>query len=320
MGLIPAKCTQCGGNIKVDDTKEAGVCEFCGTEFIMEKVVNYYQISAGNVIVDSDNINRSNYDIEAALKTVDKFMTSKLYNDAEELIKQIIQNAPYDYRGWWQMALLAYHQKGYWFDNNKNYEKALGLANDPERLKAYRDKEFNRIWEEGRDIVTFCENPNKNKLHKIYVSVGGMYDPNSFLSTQYLGLEVINNQLTQVSYSKCNGRYVKTVKGPVTLKAEISVFGSKVSGYFYDENDKRMSALYISDIIDGRIAVSGISPQYYNVKYKDRIKIIRGDTLLNQKPPRARTIGTILIICCGLICFFWMWIVLVYVIGIFLNI
>lgn len=311
MGLIAAKCTQCGANIKVDDTKEAGICEFCGTEFITEKVINHYEINAENIIVNSDNINLSNYDIESALKAVDKFMANKLYSDAEELVKQIIQTYPYDYRGWWQMALLAYHQDGYWFDNNKNYQKALALANDPERLKAYRDKECNRIWEEGKNIVTFCENPNKNKLHKIYISVGGMYDPYSFLSTQYIGLEVIRNQLTQVSYSKCNGKYVKTIKGPVTLKAEIAVSGSKVSGCFYEENGIRIPALYISDIIDGRIAVSGISPQYYNVKYKDQIRIIRGDALFNQKPSRARTIGAILLICYGVMYFLWlMWIIL----------
>ena len=50
MGLIAAKCTQCGANIKVDDTKEAGICEFCGTEFITEKVINHYEIVMPNPV------------------------------------------------------------------------------------------------------------------------------------------------------------------------------------------------------------------------------------------------------------------------------
>ncbi len=42
MPLIPAKCTQCGANIKVDDSKDAGICEYCGTAFITEKAINNY--------------------------------------------------------------------------------------------------------------------------------------------------------------------------------------------------------------------------------------------------------------------------------------
>lgn len=42
MGLVPAKCTQCGARIQIDDTKEAGICPNCGTAFITEKVIKNY--------------------------------------------------------------------------------------------------------------------------------------------------------------------------------------------------------------------------------------------------------------------------------------
>ena len=42
MAMIAAKCTQCGENITVDDGKDAGICEFCGTPFVTEKVINNY--------------------------------------------------------------------------------------------------------------------------------------------------------------------------------------------------------------------------------------------------------------------------------------
>ena len=42
MGFIPAKCTQCGAEINVDDSMEAGICEYCGTAFVTEKVINNY--------------------------------------------------------------------------------------------------------------------------------------------------------------------------------------------------------------------------------------------------------------------------------------
>ncbi len=36
MPLVAAKCTQCGANIEVDNTKEAGIYKYCGTAFITE--------------------------------------------------------------------------------------------------------------------------------------------------------------------------------------------------------------------------------------------------------------------------------------------
>ena len=52
MPLVAAKCTQCGANIEVDDTKEAGICKYCGTAFITEKAINNYT----NYITNNTNI------------------------------------------------------------------------------------------------------------------------------------------------------------------------------------------------------------------------------------------------------------------------
>ncbi|MBD5135728.1 MAG: leucine-rich repeat domain-containing protein [Lachnospiraceae bacterium] len=53
MGLVAAKCTQCGANIEVDDTKEAGICKYCGTAFIIEKAITNYN----TYITNNTNIN-----------------------------------------------------------------------------------------------------------------------------------------------------------------------------------------------------------------------------------------------------------------------
>ena len=42
MGLVAAKCPECGANINVDESKDAGICEFCGTAFVTEKAINNY--------------------------------------------------------------------------------------------------------------------------------------------------------------------------------------------------------------------------------------------------------------------------------------
>lgn len=53
MPLVAAKCTQCGANIEVDDTKEAGICNYCGTPFITEKAITNYN----TYITNNTNIN-----------------------------------------------------------------------------------------------------------------------------------------------------------------------------------------------------------------------------------------------------------------------
>lgn len=127
-------------------------------------------------------------------------------------------------------------------------------------------------------------------LDKIYVSVGPTYESDSSLSTKYLGLEVINNQLKQVEYECINGKYPRWDKGVVSLKAELSAYNSKVVGNFYDEEGQEISDLYISDIIDGDIALSGILPKYFNMKYEDHIRAISGDILTNLRPSSSDTI------------------------------
>ena len=42
MPLVNAKCTNCGANLQVDNTKDAAICQYCGSAYIVEKAVNNY--------------------------------------------------------------------------------------------------------------------------------------------------------------------------------------------------------------------------------------------------------------------------------------
>ncbi|MCL2540435.1 MAG: hypothetical protein FWE53_03320 [Firmicutes bacterium] len=54
MSLVSAKCTSCGASIKVDASKEAGICEYCNTAFITQKAVESHVNSLAN------NVNMNN--------------------------------------------------------------------------------------------------------------------------------------------------------------------------------------------------------------------------------------------------------------------
>lgn len=59
MPIIPAKCTNCGASLKVDNTKDAAICPYCGSAFIVEKAINNYNttnhITAGTVNIYGGN-------------------------------------------------------------------------------------------------------------------------------------------------------------------------------------------------------------------------------------------------------------------------
>lgn len=45
MPLVNAKCTNCGAPLEVDHAKDAAICPYCGSAFIVEKAINSYNIS-----------------------------------------------------------------------------------------------------------------------------------------------------------------------------------------------------------------------------------------------------------------------------------
>ncbi len=48
MAFVPGICPQCGGQLDVDNSKDAAICKFCGTPFVVEKAVNNFSIDLDN--------------------------------------------------------------------------------------------------------------------------------------------------------------------------------------------------------------------------------------------------------------------------------
>ena len=54
--LVPAVCTQCGGQLEVDPGQEAAVCKYCGTPFIVGKAIQNYTVQNAR-IEHADTVN-----------------------------------------------------------------------------------------------------------------------------------------------------------------------------------------------------------------------------------------------------------------------
>lgn len=87
MSLVQAKCTNCGANIKVDDTKEAGICEACGTAFITEKVIQNYNIIANTANISSENVTVNIYgkNVDALIKKGVQIIKNTHFFDEDEI-------------------------------------------------------------------------------------------------------------------------------------------------------------------------------------------------------------------------------------------
>lgn len=48
MAFVLAKCPQCGGNLEVDNEKDAAICKFCNSPFVVEKAINNYNTFTTN--------------------------------------------------------------------------------------------------------------------------------------------------------------------------------------------------------------------------------------------------------------------------------
>ena len=54
MALIKAQCTNCGAALEVEQDKDAAICPYCNTPYVVEKAVNQYQTK---IIADGATIN-----------------------------------------------------------------------------------------------------------------------------------------------------------------------------------------------------------------------------------------------------------------------
>ena len=72
MPLVNAKCTNCGATLTVDKDKEAAVCQYCNSAFIVDKAINNYNITNNinanvvNIYGSETNKNSRDFLIEEA--------------------------------------------------------------------------------------------------------------------------------------------------------------------------------------------------------------------------------------------------------------
>ena len=104
--FVPAVCPKCGGQLQVDPTQEAAVCQYCGTPFIVDKAINQYNIQNAT-IEHADNVTINQ---KGAAESFFDFAGEQMNRSREEhrIDKQIQAEQQKEFlkNGWKIMAVL----------------------------------------------------------------------------------------------------------------------------------------------------------------------------------------------------------------------
>lgn len=268
MPLVPAICTQCGASIEVDETKEAGICKYCGTAFVTEKAITNYNIKASSVNVNGNNINIIQTDVNEQIAAANKLAKEGLIKDASDLFRELTEKYPHEYKVWWGYSLFEYKYKMEWFEEQFSdaYKKARALS-DEEGLKAINNyvlSEKKRIFDEGKNIIDFCKNPDYSMLDNIYVKFSdgiginavklkyennklGLYActyESNFLQTKYWYRDIFYTYVTDIKYDL----YDNAMVGILTFAG-----GNQLGDVNY--TNLKEIRIYIRNINEGKITI-----------------------------------------------------------------
>ena len=90
MAFVPAKCTQCGAAIEVDESKDAGICKYCGTPFVTEKAINNYNTYVTNNF-EGANINVLGSDINNLLSLSQSALEASNFQEAYDYANKVLE-------------------------------------------------------------------------------------------------------------------------------------------------------------------------------------------------------------------------------------
>lgn len=141
MPFVPAKCPQCGANIEVDNTHDAGICKYCGTPFVTEKVIQNYN----TYITNNNNFNGASINIQAG--------------DFQNFLN--LANKSLDVRE--GEEALKYANKALELDS-KSPEAWIAKMLSMELIATFKDDKANETIEYGKNAIVYASDDKKETI------------------------------------------------------------------------------------------------------------------------------------------------------------
>lgn len=266
MPLVAAKCTQCGANIEVDDTKEAGICKYCGTAFITEKVINNYNTYITNNYTTNNNfvganVTMSSVNVAGLLSNAKRELLMQNWKNANVYLDEIKKNGNDSIQlisdlfkevGVLEIAKDSWKQD----HNSKQTKEVLNELStyDTQNIDVWLFMMEISNWADdiiayGNKVITLAPDCNKlyyqNRVYTLYIDKE--FDPHRAVSINHLVDEIPisvirdDNSLNILLYNKCKDFIIKNQSIIGTYIDIINRFSEKLQD---DEKNAIQDMLY----------------------------------------------------------------------------
>ena len=174
MPFVQGKCESCGGILAVDPSLKAANCPFCGTAYVVQDSINYYNTTIKVESMHADVVNVSDESTsEGRIKAADAYMRLHKYEQAELDYKKATELTPHNYKGW--LGLIEAH--------TRNYKK---------RIKS--KKELRVLADYAKSVKTFApDDICANLLQKYETYINEETDKNN------IDINIYNNAIAEQS-------------------------------------------------------------------------------------------------------------------------
>lgn len=264
MALVPAICTQCGAQIEVDNTHEAGICKFCGTAFITEKVINNY----------TTNITNNNTFIGATVNITD--------NRAESIIAILRENL----------------KNGELIDFSRNFDKAkeidyyhpelwqMGIENLLNKCAPYGDSYFVNL----KELTNMFDNLKKRASEQILMDVAANianyidYKVNDKAVERGRGRDQLTDYMNKCFQSAKEGRLDES--GLNAMNQRIDEYNSKAQNCF----EYMQKAFQPLNILITNNVLKGKAYDLYEMAFRKFFVFATKELLMGQKTENVETV------------------------------
>ena len=153
MPFVPVKCTSCGGEIQLDDSRESGFCLFCGSKVVFEEAKSK-MILQGEVLV------KGIADLDKLLQNAETFHKLNDFKQRDAILQKITIDYPEDYHAWYRLFQIyaEYSKHDLHAAEDSRNKLTLGLGN----FEALLSKAF--IFSKNAIVVAPIE--LKQEIHK----------------------------------------------------------------------------------------------------------------------------------------------------------
>ena len=104
--LVPAKCTSCNASLDVDPSKDAALCPYCGTPFIVEKAIQQFITTHKTINNIQTAIIQNGFSEEKYVENGIMQIKLERYQDALNTFEKMSQDYPNNWKSWFGISVL----------------------------------------------------------------------------------------------------------------------------------------------------------------------------------------------------------------------